>query len=185
MRVKSDQMKKSGRRQWFTREPAVPDSKRRYREKRLEYIALWLLPLIPVGYTLLSQGVSMPWLTLVGMLLPVMVGSGAALVFASHALWRIEVNMSGNREHPFTEKDHQVLGRSTWILLASLLFALAVNSVAHMVAGGGVSDAQLRFIRTAANTAFIVAFVGAALTSTMKRIHCKAKRAYEELEKGV
>lgn len=164
--------------------PVEVGSKRWYREKRAEHTFLWLLPLVPVGYTLSSQGVSMPWPILVTMLVPV-VGSGVALAYVSHALWRIEINVSANRERPFTDKDLQVLSRSGWILLFSLIFAVAVISTARVIAGGAVPEAQMRFIDTAANTAVVVALVGVTLTSTMKRIHCKAKHAYEELGKGV
>lgn len=171
-------------RQWFPNGLAEPGSKLWYREKKIEHGILWFLPLVPVGYTLSSQGVSMPWPVLLGMLVPV-VGSGVALAFVSHALWRIEINVAGNREHPFTKRDHQVLVRSLWILVASLIFAFAVDSVARMVLDSSTSDAQLRAIDTATNTAVIIAFVGVAFTSTIRRIHCKAKHAYEELEKGV
>jgi H+/gluconate symporter-like permease len=175
---------KKTRRQWFATEPAAPGTKRWYREKRIDHIPMWFLPATPVLYTVASQGVSMPWPILVTMLLPV-VGSSIALVFVCHALWRIEINVAGNREHPFTEKDGRVLNRSGKILLTSILFAVIVNHVAHFVVFDGTPDAHLRFIDTAVNTAVIVGFVSAVLGSTMRRIHCKAKHAYDELEKGV
>lgn len=172
------------KRQWLTSQPADPGSKRWYREKKIQHSMLWLLPLLPAAYTLSSQGVDMPWAILVWMLVPV-AGSGVALAFVSHALWRIEINVAGNREHPFTDKDNRVLGRSGWIVVLSLLFAVAVDGVARLILGDSVSDAQLRFIDTSTNTAVIVGFVGATLAATMRRIHCKAKHAYDELEKGV
>lgn len=184
MKVKEDQGRPSRLRQWFPSGEPAPGSKLWYRSKRIEHGVLWLLPLMPVGYTLSSQGVDMPWPVLVSMLVPV-VGSGVALAFVSHALWRIEINVAGNREHPFTVKDHKVLGRCGWILMLSLLFAVAADTVARLILNSTTPDAQLRFIDTGTNTAIIVGIVGAALTSTMTRIHCKAKHAYEELEKGV
>lgn len=183
MKVKEDQGRPSRLRQWFPQETAAPGSKRWYREKKIEHVTLWFMPFMPLGYVLSAQGVSMPWPVLAGMLLPV-VGVGGALGFTSYALWRIEINVAGNREHPFTMKDDKVLGRCGWAFLFSLLFAIAVNSVLRVLLTDA-SDTQLRFMDTGENTAVIVFFVGATVTSTMKRIHCKARDAYEELEKGV
>jgi hypothetical protein len=178
-------------RQWFPKEPAEPGTKRWYREQRVDHLILWFMPVIPLGYTLYSQGIARPWQTLVAMLIPVL-GSGVALACVSRALWRIEINVKGNREHPFTPKDARVLNQSSWILLASWLLAIAVNSVAQMLADDGMTSLQLHPIGTAANIAIVVAFVGAALTATMQRIHHKGwhawealKRAESELEKGV
>lgn len=184
MKVKEDQGRPSRLRQWLLAENPEPGSKSWYWSKRVEHTVLWMLPLVPLGYTLSSQGTSMPWPVLVSMLMPV-VGSGIALGFVTHALWRIEINVAGNREHPFTVKDYAVLRRSAWILVNSLLFAVALDAVARFLLRESTSKAHLRFIDTGTNTAVIVALVGSVVVATMSRIHCKARHAYEELEKGV
>lgn len=174
------------RRQWFTTEPAVAGSKRWYREKRLEHLILWIMPLIPIGYTLSSQSpvndAPMGWPSMMLMLLPVM-GSAAALGFVSHALWRIEINVAGNREHPFTTKDARVLSRSGWILIGSLLFAFTSSFI--LTRTMDLTGTQDRLIDTALSVAVVVGMVGAVLIATMRRIHRMAQHAYEELEKGV
>jgi uncharacterized protein (DUF2062 family) len=168
---------------WFPPGPVTPGTKLWYREKKIELVGLWLMPLMPLAYTLVSQGVSMPWEVLTGMLIPV-IGSTAALGFTAYALWRIEINVAGNREHPFTEKDHRVLTWCGTVLSASLFFAVAVNVVATLILHDLPHDVR-RPMDTGENTAVILGFVGSTIIYTMRRIHCKAKHAYEELEKGV
>lgn len=166
--------------------PAQAGSRRWYWKKRIEHVVLWILPVLPVGYTLSGQtpgkGDSMGWQSLTLMLLPVL-GSAVALGFVSRALWRIEINVTGNREHPFTERDATVLSRSGWIMLYSLIFTIGSSGV--LTTTMELTDAQERLLDAAVSVATVTALVAASLTSTMQRIHRKAKHAYEELEKGV
>lgn len=193
MSVKSDvsQQPVKAKRQWLAKEPAAPGTKRWYREQRVEHLTLWMVPLFPVFYTLSGQGVDQPWQSIVAMLLPV-VGSGVALGFVSHALWRIEINVKGNREHPFTPKDERVLARASWLMFFSLAFAVVVDFAASLLSDDLVPSIDEHHVDIATNTAVVVAFVGVTLTSTMKRIHHKGWHAWEakrraeaELEKGV
>lgn len=164
------------------KQPPAPGTKEWYRRMRREYWIMWLLPVAPLGYVLLSQHTDHRWEVLAGMLTPVIL-SGVGLVCIVHALWRIEVNVAGNRQRPFTKKDHDVLARANSVSVAMLAASVVLGFVTDL--GFGYTAKEQRVADTGTNTAIIVAFATVILVSTMARIHCKARHAYEELEKGV
>jgi hypothetical protein len=172
------------KRQWFTDEPAPVGSKRWFREKRMEHVFLWMMPLMPAGYTLTATGVSMPWQALVATVAPTAI-IGAALAYTSYALWRIEVNVAANRAHPITPKDGRVLTKAGKWLVGSGFTALLLSMVAPIALGHHMWHAYRHSIDTGMNSAILIGLLGSAIVSTMGRIHHKARHAYEELEKGV
>ncbi len=103
-------------------------------------------------------------------------------VLAVYSLWRIEVNVAGNRARPFTERDHKFLHITQAVMVGAmllLLFGLLFLKPTHMNA------AQEEVIYSSNTGAMITLLVSGILVSTMARIHGKGKAAYDELEKGV
>lgn len=110
---------------------------------------------------------------------------GALLAFMAYALWRIEINLSGNAR-PFTEKDDHVLWRASrwlwggwWFLL---VLEIAVGSWFHQGPSGG-------WYRAGAHTPFdsgsFIVLVLSGFMGVVSRIYRTGARQYRELESGV
>lgn len=177
--------------------PARPGSRGWFWQMRLLNIHIWLTPPVILTVALFEYQApggardaalndrlmfSLPWVA-------VTVGASAL----AYALWRIEVNMEGDRR-PFTEKDEkiyqQALGvqavAASTVLLAFIirLFYILFHGLGAHVDPDAVSD-QVSSLFVAAYPAVGAVYLVGMFTRTLKRTHAKARAYYEELEKGV
>jgi hypothetical protein len=141
---------------------------------------MWFLPAMPLLYGCSQARWSDPRQMLLVYWTPWVLCSFAS-VMISYALWRIEVNVAGNRLHPFTPKDQKVLR----LALASTTGVMLAMLVINMIHIGGITAEQRTRIDGAVNVVMISMLMASVLMASMERIHVKGKQAYDELEKGV
>lgn len=171
-----------------TGEPAEIGSKRWYRDKRVAHISLWFVPWTPVLYASAIQDWNDP-VKVVALVWTPWVLSGAVLAMMCRALWRIEINVAANKDHPFTEKDGRVLWWAGLATLAVMILAVFFLMFAQV---DGITDRQQASIDNAINGTLILMLAIGTVGGTMHRIHRKGmhvvqdlRKAIEELEKGV
>jgi uncharacterized membrane protein YfhO len=154
----------------------------------LERLGVWFLPLWAVYLTAqhvdwdwdpaLIAGVVFPWVVVV-----------LAFLLVTRALWRIDVNVEGNSQNPFTEKDHKVLRDSLLFTSLSGLFTILFPTALLVVEFTG---SQREAIELSSDSAFIVLIavlvIGGSFCATHKKAMCawrQLKDARAELEEGV
>lgn len=160
--------------------PPVVGSRRWFWEMRVVHLSLWLVPLLPLLYAWKKLGVDAGLPVVVFMWTPAVACTGALAVI-SYALWRVEVNLAANGAHPFTVKDQNVLSLAAAAPLAPMMLVvlLGLFSVKEM------THAQVQDSYDAGSVILMISLAASVMMASMRRIHCRGRHAYEELEKGV
>jgi membrane protein YdbS with pleckstrin-like domain len=170
------------------RKPVEPGSKRWYREMLLERLGIWFLPLWTAYLT--ARHVDWSWgPALIAAVVSHWVVVTLAFLMVIHAVWRVDVNVEGNSQNPFTEKDHKVLGRALLFTALGGLFVVLFPIVLLVVE---FTESQREAIDISSGSAFIaliaVLAVGGSFHATHKKAMCawrQLKEARAELEEGV
>lgn len=157
-----------------------PGSRRWFWHMRLMHPTLWVLPLMPIGYLWNAGAYHGPLRAALYVSAPLVL-CALALTAVSRALWRIEVNLAGNREHPFTDRDQRVVRVTTAVPFVVMLLMLA----AVLLPVGDLTKHQKDIVVGTQNSVMLTMVCAGVVMASLERIYCRGKHAYEELEKGV
>lgn len=167
------------------KKPVQVGSRRWFWGKRAQHPTLWYLPVMLPLYGMVNQRHE-EWHGLVSVATfliwsPYVLGA-VVVAAASRALWRVEINLAANRQHPFTDKDHTWLHAARNAAVGLMAYVVIIDLPDRV---NGMTLDQLRHMWAGHNGVMVMAVLLATVMASLCRIHATGKVAHEELEKGV